>query len=153
MQRTPMSLKFWSGVYEDSWGSWLGFRFLMMMGWVNNVPNNLCSKIQLSTLNIKVQRTLMSSKSWSGVMQDSGGYWLWFRFLIMIEMGLKCPKFSFLPWIKGCKEPSCLQSPGLGIWRTLEVPDWGLVPDHDGNVLPHTSWFCRYRNLPKLLSY
>ena len=35
-------------------------------------------------------------------------------------------KFSFLHWIKRCKEPSCPWSPGLWIWRTLEVPDRGL---------------------------
>ena len=39
---------------------------------VNNVQNNLCSKIQLSKLNIKVQRTPVSSKSWTGVVEDSG---------------------------------------------------------------------------------
>ena len=33
-------------------------------------------------------------------------------------------KFSFLHWIIKCKEPSCPWSSGLGIWRTLEVPDW-----------------------------
>ena len=36
------------------------------------------------------------------------------------------PKFSFLHWIKRCKEPSCPRSPGLVFWRTLEVPDWGF---------------------------
>ena len=45
---------------------------------VYQFPNYLCSKIQLSTLNKKVQRTLTSLKSWTGVVQDSGGSWLGF---------------------------------------------------------------------------
>ena len=59
--------------------------------WVNNVPNYLCSKIQLSTLNKKVQRTLMSSKSWTGDLEDSGGFWLGFWFLIMMGMENNVP--------------------------------------------------------------
>ena len=42
------------------------------------------------------------------------------------EIRAYVPKFSFLHWIKRCKEPSCPRSPGLGFWRTLEVPDWGF---------------------------
>ena len=70
---------FWMAFGSGSW-------------WVNNVPNNLCSEIQLFTLNKKMQRTLMSSKSWSGVLEDSGSFWLGFCFLTMMEMGLQCPK-------------------------------------------------------------
>ena len=76
----------------------------------------------------KVQRTPMSSKSWSGVVKDSGGCWLRFWFLIMMERGLKCPKqpmFQILHWIKRCKVPLCPQSPDLELWMTLEVLDWG----------------------------
>ena len=35
-------------------------------------------------------------------------------------------EFGFLHRIKRCKEPSCPRSPGLEIWRTLEVSDWVL---------------------------
>ena len=53
-------------------------------------------------------------------------------------------KFSFLHWIKRCKEPSCPQSPGLGIWRTLEVPDWGFSS---------WSWWRWISNLPNYLCF
>ena len=137
-----MSSKPWTGVLEDSGGSWLGFGFRSCWGWVcnvlqylsfeiqlstldkkvqrtvmpwshglelwrtlevpnwslgswswwgevKNVPNNLFSEIQLYTFNKMVQRTLMSLKSWSGVVEDSGGSWPGLRFLIMI--GMHCP--------------------------------------------------------------
>ena len=37
-----------------------------------------------------------------------------------------------LSWIWRCKEHPCPLSLDLGLWRTLEVPDWGL---------PSWSWF------------
>ena len=69
-----------------------GFSSWSWWGWVYNVPNYLCSEIQLSTLNKKVQRTPMSSKSWSWVLEDSGGFWPEFWFLIIMGMGLQCTK-------------------------------------------------------------
>ena len=53
-------------------------------------------------------------------------------------------KFSFPHWIKRCKEPSCPRSPGLGIWRTLEVPDWG--------ILSRSGWGWVY-NVPNYLCF
>ena len=81
-------LGIWRSFEIPDWGfgSWTWW------GWVYNAPNSLCSDIQLSIFNKKVQRTLMSSKSWTGDLEDSGGTWLGFRFLIMMGMGLKCPK-------------------------------------------------------------
>ena len=79
VQRTPMSSKSWSRVVEDSGGSCLEYRFPIMMGGVYNVLLNLSFKIQLSTLNKKVQRTPMSLMSWTGVVEDFGGSWLGFH--------------------------------------------------------------------------
>ena len=76
-------LGIWRTLEVPDWGfgSWLWW------GWVY-----LCSKIMLSTLNRKVQRTLMSLKSWTGDMEDSGGSWLGFWVLSMMGMGLLSPK-------------------------------------------------------------
>ena len=73
-------------VPDWSFGSWSWW------GGVKNVPNNLSSYIQHSTLNKKVQRTLMSLKSWSGVGEDCGCSWLGFWFLIMIGRFQQCTK-------------------------------------------------------------
>ena len=35
------------------------------------------------------------------------------------------PNFGSLPWFWRCKEHPCPLSHHLGLWRTLEVPDWG----------------------------
>ena len=40
---------------------------------------------------------------------------------------IKDPNFGSLSWFWRCKEHPCPLSPHLGLWRMLEVPDWGLV--------------------------
>ena len=37
------------------------------------------------------------------------------------------PKFGTLSWFWRCKEHPSHLSPDLGLWRMLEVPDWGLT--------------------------
>ena len=37
------------------------------------------------------------------------------------------PNFGSLTWFWRCKECQCPLSHHLGLWRTLEVPDWGLA--------------------------
>ena len=37
------------------------------------------------------------------------------------------PNFCSLSWFSRCKEHLCPLSPNLGLWKTLEVPDWGLA--------------------------
>ena len=50
---------------------------------------------------------------------------------------------------KGAKNPHVLEIMDWGfggLWRFLTGV---LVPDHDGNALPHISGFRRYLNIPK----
>ena len=37
------------------------------------------------------------------------------------------PNFESPSWFWRCKEHPCPLSPDLGVWRTLDVPDWGLA--------------------------
>ena len=142
-----MSPKYLVGVVDDSGGFWLGFSFLIMMGTRNNVPNNLGSEFQLSTLKLKVQITLMSSKSLVGVVEDTGGSWLGFLFLIMMRTGTQCPKqpmfknSAFYVEFEGAKNPHVLEVLGWscgGLWRFLT---WVLVPDNDwdGSTMSQTT--------------
>ena len=121
-------LELWRTLEVPDWG----FGSWSWWGGVKNVPNNLCSEIQLSTLNKKVAKNphVLQVLVWS-----CGEFWCFLtRVLVPYHDGdgstmyqtIYVPKFSFLHWIKRCKEPSCPRSPGLGIWRTLEVPDWGF---------------------------
>ena len=140
--RSP-GLGFWRTLEVPDWGfgSWSWWRG------VNDVPSNLCSEIQFSTLNKKVQRTPKSSKSWSGVMEDSGGFWLRFWFLIMmggvyIVPHKLCSKIPLSTLKKKCKEPPCPLSPGLELWRTLKVPEW---------CFNFSSWWGGFYNVPNNL--
>ena len=86
--RSP-GLGIWRTLDVPDWG----FGSTSEWGWVYNVPKYLCSEIQVSTLNKKVKKTLMSSKSWTGDLDESGGSSLGFWFLIMMGGGgPNCPK-------------------------------------------------------------
>ena len=37
------------------------------------------------------------------------------------------PNFGSLSWFWSCKEHTCPLSLHLGLWRMLEIPDWGLA--------------------------
>ena len=76
--------------------------------------NNLYSEFQLSILNLKAQRTLMSSKSWLELWRTLKvpdrrfGSWSWWRWVTNI------PNYLYAKF----------QLSILGLLRTLEVPDW-----------------------------
>ena len=81
----------------------------------------------------------MSSKSLSGVVEDSGGSWLEFWFLILMGRGQEYSKQPIFPnsafYIeqKGAKNSHVLEVPVWscgGLWRFLTGV---LVPDHDGD--------------------
>ena len=64
LQRTLMSFKscleLWRMLEVTDWG----FSSWSWWGWFNNCLANPCSKFELSTLNLKVQKINMSLKSW-----------------------------------------------------------------------------------------
>ena len=52
--------------------------------------------------------------------------WYWFGYGHW-SLVLHMPNFGSLSWFWRCKEHPCPLSPDLGLWRMLEVPDWGLA--------------------------
>ena len=44
-----------------------------------------------------------------------------------LSLTLYQSNFGSLSWFRRCKKHPCPLSHHLGIWRMLEVPDWGLV--------------------------
>ena len=65
-----------------------------------------------------------------------GGYWRFLTGVLHLYLDLNMvtglwnthdPNFGSLSWFWRCKEHPCPLSPHLGLWRMLEVPDWGLV--------------------------
>ena len=130
--RTSISSKSWCGALEDAGGSWLGWAswsWFICGHWSLIYPY---SKFWLSIFILKVQITSMSSKFWFGTLEDVGGSWLWLGILILIYIwSLVFDKPILELWLsililKGREHP-CPLSPQFGLWRTLEVPDWGLV--------------------------
>ena len=86
----------------------------------------------LSILILKVQRTSMSFKSWFGLwrmleVSDWGlASWYWFEYG---HWSLLHPFSEFCLSILSLKVQSTSMSckSWFGLWRTLEVPDWGLA--------------------------
>ena len=83
-------------------------------------------------LILRVQRTSMSFKSSLGVLEDAGDSWLMFGIFIRFYKftglwNIYDLNFGSLSWFWRCKGDPCPLSPHLGLWRTLEVTDWGLT--------------------------
>ena len=70
----------------------------------------------------------MSFKSWFGALEDAGFWHLDLDLdIVTVLLYTYDPNFSSLSWFWRCKEHWCPLSPDLGLWRMLEVPDWGLA--------------------------
>ena len=81
----------------------------------------------------------MSSKCWSGSLQESGGFWLGFWFLIMMGMGQQCPKQPIFQNL--AKNPHVLEvligfvedcgGSWLGFWFLMgmgqQCPTWSIL--------------------------
>ena len=77
--------------------------------------------------------------------------WGWYLDLVLdMVTGLwytNDPYFGSLSWFWRCKEHPCPLSPHLGLWRTLEVPDWGFASwywfwcDHWSLVYPSSKFW------------
>ena len=70
-----------------------------------------------------------------------GGHWRFLTEVLHLDLDLNMVtglsytqvlNFCSLFWFWRCTEPPCPLSLDLGLWRMLEVPDWGLA---------HWSWF------------
>ena len=101
---------------------------------INMEPKFLSLMFQILTpyLGFKVQITSMSLKSLFGAFEDAGCSWLGFGILILFclwSLVYGTPKiriFALYLDFEGAEHP-CVLSPHLGLWRMLEVPDWGLT--------------------------
>ena len=133
MQRTSMSFKSSFGALEDAGGSWLGFGTLFLI-WIWSLVFDI-SIFQILALYLDFEGA-KSIKVIQVLIFGFGGHW---RFMTGvwnpdIELDLvtglwytHIPNFGSLSWFWRCKEHPCPLGPDLGLWRTLEVPDWGLA--------------------------
>ena len=130
VQKTSLSLKSWLGALDDTGGSWLRFGILILIWILSLVFNTPVIKMFALYLHLKVQRTSISIKCWFEALQDAGCSWLGFGVLILIPMwslvfDTQIFQILALFLIFKVQKHLCPLSPHLGLWRTLEVPDWG----------------------------
>ena len=124
------TFKSWFWALMEAWGSWWGFYtwFLFWYGHWSLIRPYF--EDCLSIFILKVQRTSMSFKSSFQALEDAGGSWLGFGMLIFIwilSLVSGAPIFLIFALYLDLKvqKTSMSLSPDLGLWRRLEVPDWG----------------------------
>ena len=108
-----------------------GFSSSPWWGCVYMVPTDIYTEFQLSILNLRVQRSPLSSKSWLELwwtleVPDWGlGSWSWWGCVYDLSTD-PYTKFE-LSKLKLKVQRSLLSSKTwLELWRTLEIPDWGF---------------------------
>ena len=152
--KTSISFKLLYQSLEDTGGSWLKFGILSWFGYGHwslvtvqlrevlpgvggrvGIKKLVIAQLRLSQLVNKSRPGLVRSRSGSGsglgpkLKTVNAGVWDFDLDLDMVT-GLwhtYVPNFGYLSWFWRCKEHPCPLSPHLGLWRTLEVPDWGLT--------------------------
>ena len=127
-----MSFKSWFGASEDPGSYWLGFGILILIciwSLVFGKPifYTFALYLDFEAENIHVLKVLI----WG-----FGECWRFLTKVLHLDLNLdmvtdiwytNSHNFGSLSWFWRCKEHPCPLSPDLGLWRTLEVPDWGLA--------------------------
>ena len=132
VQKTYICFKSSFGALEDAGGCWLGFGILILI-WICSLVFDIpmiqilaCYLYFEGAKNIHVLEVII----WG-----FGGWWRFLTELWHIDVNLDLvtglwythdPNFGSLSWFWRCKEHPCPLSPDLRLWRTLNVPDWGL---------------------------
>ena len=133
MQRTSISFKSWYGALVGAGGSWLGFGILIFIWIWSVVFYTLMIQILALYLNFEGAKIIHVLKV---LIWDFGECWRFLTGVLHLDPDLNMvtvlwythdPNFGSLSWVWRCKEHQCPLSPHLGLWRVLEVPDWGLA--------------------------
>ena len=131
--RTSMSFKSEYLDLEDAGISWLGFGILIMIWIMSLVFDTPMIRILAPYLHFEGAKNILV---FLVLIWGFGGHW---RFLTGVwhpdidfnmVTGLwytHMPNFGSLSSFWRCKEHPCPFSSHLGLWRTLEIPDWSLA--------------------------
>ena len=125
-----MSFKssFWD--LEDAGGSWLGFGILILFGYDHLSFIYPWSTFLLSYLDFEDAKNILVLYvlilGFGGCWRFLTGVWHLYPNLDMITCLWYTNETNFgsESWFKSCKEHLCPLSHHMGLWRTLEVPDW-----------------------------
>ena len=125
VQRTSMSFKPWLRALVGAEGSWLGFGILILI-LIRSLVFGSLIWFQRCKENHVLQVLICS---FGGCWRFLS--WVWHLYLdlgmVNILWYTHDPNFGSLSWFWRCKEYPCPFSPYLRLWRTQEVPDWGLA--------------------------
>ena len=130
VQQTSMSFKSWFGVLENAEDSWLRFGILILI-WICSLVSDIPLFWILALLSWFWRWhpcPLSPYFRFSWMLEDPDwvlGSWSWFGYGHWSYINL-VPNFGSLSWFWRRKDHSCPSSPDLGLWRMLEVTDWGL---------------------------
>ena len=131
VQRTSVSFKSWFWALVGGESSWLGFSLLIFTWIWSLVFDPFLFQILALYLDSEVAKNIhvLQNLIWGSGRCWSFLTWVWHLDHHMDGVtGLrytKDPNFGSLSWFWRCKEHPCPLSPHLGLWRMLEVPDWG----------------------------
>ena len=114
-------------------GSWLGFGILILI-WISSlifdIPMIWILALYLDfegAKNIHVLEVLVWG--FGGCLRFLTGVWNFNLDLdrVIVHWYIHIPNFDSFSWFIWCKEHPYPLIPHLGLWRTLEIPDWGLA--------------------------
>ena len=133
VQRTSMCSKSWFRALKDTYGSWLGFGILILiwiwlLGFETPMFQILTPSLDFEgAKNINVVYVLILGflGRWTLV---TGVWHLYFDLDFFSGLWYtSITNFGPLSLFWRCKENPCPLCPDLGLWRMLELPDWGLA--------------------------
>ena len=128
-----MSYKSWFWALEDAGGSWSVFSIFGLI-WI-------WSLVFCTTMfwDFALYLVFEGVKNYDVLKVLIGGFWGCWWFLtwvwhlhldldmVILHWYNHVPNVGYLSWFWRCKEHTCILSPHLGLWRTMEVSVWGLA--------------------------
>ena len=127
-----MSFNSWFGALEYAGGSWLGFGILILIWICSQVFGISMYGILALYLDFEGAKNIHVLKA---LIWGFEGHWRFLTWVLHPYIDLDMVTglwyshiltFISLLWFWRCKEHPCPLSPEMGLWRTLEVPDWGF---------------------------
>ena len=128
-----MSFKSWMGALVGDGGSWWGVGILILIWIWSLVLDTLM--IQILALYLDFEEANNINILWV-LICDFGEHWKSLPGVWDVDLDLdmvtclwytNIPNFGSPSWFWRCKEHTCPSSPDWGLWRMLEVPDWGMT--------------------------
>ena len=115
--------------------NWFGFPWKYNFSFQVFVQNKKVIVLFLPHIYSNGQTEIMAGKQRTRYLSETehrrflirfSTFWKWFG-LISVPWKYCIPNLKALPWKWRFKELWSLMTSSLGLWRTLEVPDWGFT--------------------------